>query len=833
MNYTNITIFKHCLLLMVSIFMTFDALGQSAPANVADYNQMAQMLPPPPNAASLGKYGGQNVNLSSGAINVSIPLFTYSSKSVRVPVSLSYTSNGVKVDEIASRTGTGWNLNCGGVITRTAYGNIDDIVMSAPFPSTQVPSLNLITWMDGVANPANVNAYSQPDIFSFNFNGYSGKFILDTTQGVIKIQGNPVLLNYSDLKIQTVANGSQFKITTPDGVQYFFGSPASTEYSYSYPTGGGCTMPYNTNSGTAFYLNTIIHPDNDTVNFVYAPITYDYKTGTSETIYKLALDGTYTTGTGKYCNGNLSGGSPTSITYAPNLMNTSCLNWLQTRGVLLQEVNSSSGGKIKFSYISRSDCTDQLVSGIQVFLPGAATVYKTFALTYQNSYSNPPYTNPYITEELKYRPFLTSVTENSSDGLTTRTHTFTYNDINSLPPRLSFAKDDYGFFNGQNNNTTLIPTPSDPTYQQAFPQATANRAVNPLYSVKGLLTSVVYPTGGKDSIVYEGNQINTLVTIPPAAANIQATAFNQYLSGGSTVAYSGTALASIEQVATLTASCTSTTTTQTNLKTANVYFTDQTTGSVILNQTLSYNQSLNQTFTLLATHSYQLRVTSTGDNVTGTATLSYRSGINTYQNQTVNAAGVRVLRVITTDNVTGTSSIKRYYYNLLGNPAVSSGISVVQPQYTKLLRTRQECTIDGGQSYSCYPLEFDFYTMYSNSVFSLYDWGPAPTTYSNVTESNGENYDNGGTEHTFSTASDFLAGNYYGDPILGAPVTSFDFRRGRETYQGAFKMQGGNKVYVKQVFTHFNEDPRVSHAIDGYVVNKNFKFLYIGLAAIR
>jgi len=66
-----------------------------------DYNEQSSILPPSPNAAALGKYGGVNMNLSSGSINTSVPIFTLTGRNLNLPISISYASNGIKVDEIA------------------------------------------------------------------------------------------------------------------------------------------------------------------------------------------------------------------------------------------------------------------------------------------------------------------------------------------------------------------------------------------------------------------------------------------------------------------------------------------------------------------------------------------------------------------------------------------------------------------------------------------------------------------------------------------------------------------------------------------------------------
>src|SRR5882762_9200878 len=71
---------------------------------------LPQLTPQSPNAASLGKYGDIPVSLANGMANVSIPLYTIKVGSFELPVTLSYHNNGLKVDEIPSYAGLGWDI---------------------------------------------------------------------------------------------------------------------------------------------------------------------------------------------------------------------------------------------------------------------------------------------------------------------------------------------------------------------------------------------------------------------------------------------------------------------------------------------------------------------------------------------------------------------------------------------------------------------------------------------------------------------------------------------------------------------------------------------------
>src|SRR6476660_9420767 len=79
-----------------------------------------------PNAASLGKYGDIPISYNTGTPQISIPIYTAESGSVKLPVSLSYHASGLKAGETASWVGAGWSLSAGGMITRSVMSAPDD-----------------------------------------------------------------------------------------------------------------------------------------------------------------------------------------------------------------------------------------------------------------------------------------------------------------------------------------------------------------------------------------------------------------------------------------------------------------------------------------------------------------------------------------------------------------------------------------------------------------------------------------------------------------------------------------------------------------------------------
>jgi len=168
------------------------------------------IIPVSPTASALGQYGASIIDNYSGTANLSIPIFNLETGSLSIPISLSYNSSGVRVEDIASWVGLGWSLNAGGVISVNVMG----------LPDLQKPKATLIN-QKSLLNynfPSDQYVYSafskqydyQPDIFNYNFCGFSGQFVLDENLKVHSLKNSNGLLFTCDI--------SQKKITATDNV---------------------------------------------------------------------------------------------------------------------------------------------------------------------------------------------------------------------------------------------------------------------------------------------------------------------------------------------------------------------------------------------------------------------------------------------------------------------------------------------------------------------------------------------------------------------------------------------------------------------------------------
>lgn len=84
------------------------------------------IIPPSPNVASISSGIHNQLSQYTGKANIQIPIYTIETGNLTIPISLSYNTGGIKVNEIASWCGLGWNLNAGGLISRSVVGLSDE-----------------------------------------------------------------------------------------------------------------------------------------------------------------------------------------------------------------------------------------------------------------------------------------------------------------------------------------------------------------------------------------------------------------------------------------------------------------------------------------------------------------------------------------------------------------------------------------------------------------------------------------------------------------------------------------------------------------------------------
>ncbi|WP_373552384.1 DUF6443 domain-containing protein [Haliscomenobacter sp.] len=156
-------------------------------------------LPNTPEASSLGKFGEGNINTYTGALNVSIPLYTVQGKELKESIALSYDGSGNKVANLPTWVGLGWTLANGGVITRSMngmpdlnsnyYSKADQIK-----PETNVGYTDQFQENDYLYEVAGRRIETEPDVYYFNFGGYSGRFYIDARKNIYQTEKKDVVI---------------------------------------------------------------------------------------------------------------------------------------------------------------------------------------------------------------------------------------------------------------------------------------------------------------------------------------------------------------------------------------------------------------------------------------------------------------------------------------------------------------------------------------------------------------------------------------------------------------------------------------------------------------
>ncbi|AXT62349.1 hypothetical protein D1816_18930 [Aquimarina sp. AD10] len=506
--------------------------------------------PATPEIAALGKYIETPVNLYSGLPQVNIPLYTINQKRYSVPVSLSYHASGIKVEEVASRSGIGWTLNAGGMITRQVRGGIDErgflySSRTISYFKNQVASGNNENLREEIFYTSIGERDYEPDLFSFSFNGYSGSFYFDQTTKL------PVLTEHSPLKItyetENANNGkriSSFTITGPNGVKYYFGKDRlHTSSDVEIRGGFNKEMSY---SFTDYRIDSTEDADQETQEYVsswflkeiYDPIaeesvTFDYQKNTNvsyiyrksevkEIVEWLVHPNVVPISLGcKKPRSKLKQyfGQSTYDEYWVSQINFNHGKVIFEQDQSVEREDLSNSHRLR--NISIYDTSDLLIKQFELF-----HFYTTDNSSYSGTkiYNGYPFIDEHLndTQPLEYarkRLFLDNIREyaivnNQADTNNYKRYKFDYESPNQMPSRFSTAQDFWGYFNGERLNTNLIQLDyyqhrnffTGPNGKSEL-VGTADRSVYEEKCKVGTLKKITYPTGGSKEFIFESNRI--------------------------------------------------------------------------------------------------------------------------------------------------------------------------------------------------------------------------------------------------------------------------------------------------------------------------------------
>ncbi|MEM9858941.1 MAG: RHS repeat domain-containing protein [Bacteroidota bacterium] len=430
-------------------------------------------IPPSPNAASLGKYGNMPVSHYAGIPTINIPLYELKHKDITLPVSLSYHASGIKVSEIASWVGLGWSLNGGGTITRYVRGLPDEIAIRGYLDKSAYLGdvAAIIPDTDGfderLQNLTLGYDDMEPDVFSFNFAGYSGQFVFNRDRQI-------VLKPHSNLKVIPPASNNresfqseEWIIMDDKGYSFHFGGLNAIDYTNT------LDIEINPSYSSAWHLTKIVSPSGNEINLTYQPDWISHDITSSYTDYH------------KITKSGCPNPPPSSVQYSSITFDANVLSEIKSDLVTIQ-----------FVLGSRSDISDgSRLTQVNVIDNGTDTIKKSFLLN--TSYFLTGSGTDFKQKRLRLDSF--EELPEAGSPLPNKTHEFVYETGVNLPSRDSYAVDHWGYYNGKTSNTTFMPTidlANGEFYEGANKEADFN------YAKANILKRIIYPTKGYTDFNY-------------------------------------------------------------------------------------------------------------------------------------------------------------------------------------------------------------------------------------------------------------------------------------------------------------------------------------------
>ena len=427
--------------LLVNYFLFINLFGFSQ--NDPD---LPKIIPASPEAASLGQYGGIPVNLSSGQINYTIPIYTIKVGDFEFPLTLSYNYNGFQPDTDPTMVGMGWTANFGGAVIRQLNGLQDEHLTMGYFKQgntyENIESLPLATKVEALKNAADQGFDTRPDKFIINTPTINGSFRFNWDKTLV----------FSEHRNYNVTFNGAFDIKDDKGINYQF---YDTEQTNTHEV----NLQTEFDHISSFMLSRITLPNsNKELNFHYDNYSsvHEY-VSRSHTIQRQMQDNPPPP----------IGGFSTNITIAA------------TSAKIIKRIDFPNGYILFDQNIYLNQGTNQVkLESISVYNSDNKLIDK-FIFDYYDT---------------GFYYFLKSIKKEDGNGVQIDYYNFDYDELSQVPANKinNDASDLWGFYNGM----------SFDSYDSRF------TTMHSYDKVKiGALTKITYPTKGTTQITYEPNQI--------------------------------------------------------------------------------------------------------------------------------------------------------------------------------------------------------------------------------------------------------------------------------------------------------------------------------------
>jgi hypothetical protein len=492
------------------------------------------------------------VNLQTGTATFNLPMFNWQDNKSRLNamVGINYTAgNGLKVNDIASNAGQGWNLSAGGVINRMQAGEPDDQIayngkgdhtdqdiskypagiMYATVPAykgcpTALTRYPIYGWKNQVYIQRNIIAEDkQLDYFSFQFNGKTGMFVIDPKNpGIAKSLGDTKMKiafqedpGMTSQGIRTTI--TSFTVQDMDGLIYRFTSKGLTKIlQFNYCDQGlrqSFTQP-NFKSNRVYYQSAF-----DNGDFVNPWIINSwYLSEVEDPLTHRKITYNYTT-----LNLINSGGE--DITYNSDKDYSIVSHKISvTRTPEIASIVYPDGHSVVFNYgAPRIDLAGEYaLASVDITYQGRYLSKYLLNTSYVilNRWGNP--VSSY--QKQVCRLYLKSIKKISADLKEDNLpYIFDYylgsnTPDDFVPPPFFYAKDIWGYYNGSNSigatnetiplNASVFTLGNRQTQGLCFQHTGVSGVyINTKtgYAKNGLLRQIIYPTGGTLTYQYDQN----------------------------------------------------------------------------------------------------------------------------------------------------------------------------------------------------------------------------------------------------------------------------------------------------------------------------------------
>lgn len=453
----------------------------------------------------------ENISINSnGELNNQIDLYSIDNKKFSIPITMSYSGSGVRVDESASWVGLGWSIRTGGMIKRVVRGLPDDLyahyakstLTGNPYYSTHVGyrlhNYNLSGTSAEYEDISHAKIDGESDIYYFSFGEIAGSFYFDQNGNIQHNCSEDLEIEYSQAthilsfdNVPTYYSIIEFVITTSGGIKYRFSDYEevisitganiyandntadlfSIDYwsNAQYPT---YSSPQHNTS--AWHLSEITSPfSSDTISFGYRKEPVSTISSLSERKYfGYSKEVNQYSGLSEDDWGiQIQYNNSLSITITKKIEN---ITW--NEGKIVFDSNHERldlCGGINNNKLDRSNTWKQIstLTGVLYYIPktyalSEIKIYdkeeeliKTLSFNY-SEFSSEGIENAQESDKYAYyRLKLLSIDINDFDEY----YRFEYNEDIDLPFIYSREKDFWGYYNGNNqqfnpNSSSLIPT---------------------------------------------------------------------------------------------------------------------------------------------------------------------------------------------------------------------------------------------------------------------------------------------------------------------------------------------------------------------------------------